>query len=280
MNVSAGSTAVSSRSGISTRRGEVSPSPKRTVVVVGLKSRPACAVPPRVDSSTLALPCEPPVRVTSTIGLRWDSLAVKPASLSCSTPAWRGASARALRRLQRPHGRLLELRLAARLEAVGRQQQPGSRCCGSWMNACAAGLAAAIVDRLGLQADVHGEQLADADGRQRDLEGGRGLLRTITPGRAGSAVVGVAVDVELRPRPTAGRGVGRGRRARAPRVLMALEVRDPAGGEEVTARRRRVRAGVEAHDGAHRLAVAVGRALPGREAGCCRRSSAAADPRA
>ncbi len=79
MNVSAGSTSLSSRSGISTRRGEASPSPKRTVVVVDLKSRPDCAVPPRVDSSTLALPWEPPVRVTSTIGLRCASLAVKPA---------------------------------------------------------------------------------------------------------------------------------------------------------------------------------------------------------
>ena len=48
---------------------------------------------------------------------------------------------------------------------------------------------------------------------------------------------------------------------------MALQVRDAAGIEEVAARRRGVRAGVEADDGADRLARRRRRALPRREVG-------------
>jgi hypothetical protein len=36
-------------------------------------------------------------------------------------------------------------------------------------------LASDVVDRLGLQADVDGEQLAGANGRERDLERGRAM---------------------------------------------------------------------------------------------------------
>ena len=54
----------------------MSPSPKVTVLVTALKSWPACAEPARAVSVTLAVPCAPPVRVTSTSGADSDSLTV------------------------------------------------------------------------------------------------------------------------------------------------------------------------------------------------------------
>ena len=68
MKFSCGSAALSSRIGISTNRGEVSPLPKVTRVVVGLKSCPECAEPPLVRTVALISPRDPPVRVTSAVG--------------------------------------------------------------------------------------------------------------------------------------------------------------------------------------------------------------------
>ena len=82
VNVSAGSACASSRSGISTRRGPVSPGPKRTVVVVDLEVAARARGADARLTVTLALPCEPPLRVTSAIGARSDSFAVNRASLS------------------------------------------------------------------------------------------------------------------------------------------------------------------------------------------------------
>ena len=96
VNVSAGSTCGVLAQRDLTRRGDVSPSPKRTVVVVVPEvAARRCAVPACAVTVALALPRDPPVRVTSTIGERSDSFAVKPASLSRSTPAPREAPARA-----------------------------------------------------------------------------------------------------------------------------------------------------------------------------------------
>ncbi len=100
------------------------------------------------------------------------------------------------RRGQRLHPRLLEPRLSPGLETVG-GQQPGVAVLRVLDERLRGRLAAALVDGFGLQGDVHGEQLAGVDAGQRDLEAAR-LTEVHHPCRAGSAVVGVAVDVELR----------------------------------------------------------------------------------
>ena len=169
----------------------------------------------------------------------------------------------AVRRLHRPRDRLLEPRLAAPLQSMGGQQRRLAmlRVLDEGLRA---GLAAAVVDRLRLQTDVHGEQLAGVHGGQRDLQAARPVEPHHTE-RPRAAVVSVAVDVEPVVLPQRDLRVRGRRRAGPPGMLVALEVRDAAGVEEVAARRCRVCAGVEAHDGADRLAVAVRRAFPGRE---------------
>ena len=242
----------------------MSPSAKRTVVLVCLKSWPARAVPECVVSVTLALPRDPPVRETRTIGDASDSFAEKPASLNRRTPAWRGrppgqrAARSALRRgsLKRGLPRGLRPRVVS---------SSGPRFCGSWMNDCAADSpprsSTASASRLTCTANSSPRRSA----AERDLDA-LGGLDGHHAGRARAAVVGVAVDVELVLSPQRLRGVRRRRRTGPPRVLMPFQIRDAAGVEEVAARRRGVRARVEAHDGAHRVAGAGRRALPRGEA--------------
>src|SRR6476660_6791469 len=112
---------------------------------------------------------------------------------------------RAARRAQRLEAGLLEARPAARLETARRQQQRSAllRILDERLRGR---LAAAIVDRLGLEADVHGEQLAAAQAAERDLDV-LGGLQVHHAGRARAAVVGVAVDLELALSPQRLRGV-------------------------------------------------------------------------
>ena len=206
------------------------------------------------------------MRVTRTSGERSDSSTVIAGIAQLHHARVVRDSARARRRLQRFGRRLLEARPTPRLEAVGREQQALLALLRVLDEGLCGGLAAPVVDRLGLQADVHREQLTGPDRPERDLQAAR-LVEEHHPVRAGAAVVGVAVDLEQLLAPQRAGGVRRRGRARPPRVLMALQVRHAAGVEEVAARRLGVRAGVEADDGADRLARCRGRALPRRQVG-------------
>src|SRR5688572_24177452 len=77
----------SSTIGISTTRGCVSPSAKKTVAFTGSKSESAVAVPPMVVRVAETAPVLPPVRVTVTVGGVSVSGLVYVAALNCSTPA-------------------------------------------------------------------------------------------------------------------------------------------------------------------------------------------------
>ena len=124
-------------------------------------------------------------------------------------------SLRAARGRRRPEPRLLEARLAAGPQAVRGEQQSSLAVLWVLDEGLRGRLAAAIVDRLSLEADVHREELARADGGQRDLHAPRVVQRHHS-GRAGSAVIGVAVDVEVVLAPQRPRGVRRRRRPRPP----------------------------------------------------------------
>ena len=171
---------------------------------------------------------DPPRRVTRTIGSRSDSFAVNRGSLSASTPAPRGRPEQCAG-CTTPHGRLLEPRLAAPLQSMGGQQRRLAmlRVLDEGLRA---GLAAAVVDRLRLQTDVHGEQLAGVHGGQRDLQAARPVEPHHT--EATRSVVSVAVDVEPVVLPQRDLRVRGRRRAGPPGML---------GGPRGTRRRRRRR---------------------------------------
>ena len=103
-------------------------------------------------------------------------------------------------RFERGDGRLLDLVVRARLEAVCGEEQCSLDVLRVLDGRLRGGLAAAVVDRLGLEADVHGEPLARADRAERDLHGAR-LPDQHVRRCAGAAVVAVAVDAELRLAP-------------------------------------------------------------------------------
>ena len=154
--------------GSGSRRAAARRPRRRSVTVV--RGRPCSRCPPRpiprcVVTVALALPFFPPVRVTSTnIGTPVDSSVTYAGALSCSRPALREAARGAAGRRQRLHRRLAEARRAAGAQALGLHERRREllRVLDERLDR---GLAAAIVDRLGVEADVHGEQLAVAHAR-------------------------------------------------------------------------------------------------------------------